>query len=61
MLFRSFINDIINARLSRDLNDYRGFAPDSEFFGEGLASPNWGGRITIREIGDGASMTSVQS
>ena len=51
---QQFINDIINGRLSPDLNVYRGFTPASEFFGEGLASPNWGGRITVRDSGDGA-------
>jgi hypothetical protein len=38
----AFVNDIVNARLSRDLNTYRGFRPDSSIVAEGLANPNWG-------------------
>jgi hypothetical protein len=37
----SFVHDIRNASLSADLNDYRGFVPES-FAASGLVSPKWG-------------------
>jgi len=36
------ISSLVNARLSRDLNVYRGFVPDREIKAEGLASPRFG-------------------
>lgn len=48
-----FVTDIRNARLSRDLNVYRGFVPANEITAEGLASPSWGGTIKFRNSGDG--------
>ena len=47
---RSFVVDIANAGLSRDLNTYRGFVPSNQPAYEGLASPVWGG--TLRVVGD---------
>ncbi|MGE3955239.1 MAG: hypothetical protein AB7H96_00860 [Vicinamibacterales bacterium] len=38
----AFVNDIRNARLSRDLNVYRGFVPAQSLTGEGLADPTVG-------------------
>ena len=49
-----FINDIVNARISPNLNVYRGFQPANEFFGEGLAAPSWGKTFRFREEVDGA-------
>ena len=48
------MNDIVNARLSPNLNEYRGFAPASELFGEGLLAPNWGKTFRVGDDGDGA-------
>ena len=48
-----FVSDIVNGGLSRNLNDYRGFAPASELFAEGLLAPNWGKTFTVRDAGDG--------
>jgi len=50
---QTFVGDIVNARLSRDLNRYRGFQPASELFAEGLASPNWGKTFVVRGDRDG--------
>lgn len=43
-----FVNDIVNAQFSRDLNRYRGFRPATELVAEGLASPNWGKTFMVR-------------
>jgi hypothetical protein len=51
---QQFVTDIRNASLSRDLNAYRGFVPANTIAAEGLASPNWGGTLKLRESGDGA-------
>lgn len=50
----SFVRDIRNAELSRDLSRYAGFAPANELFAEGLASPNFGKTIKIRQGERGA-------
>lgn len=44
---RAFVSDIVNARLSRDLNSYRGFRPDSAIVVEGLANPSWGKTFAV--------------
>lgn len=51
---RNFSADIRNARLSRDLNDYRGFRLANQPEAAGLAAPNWGGTITLYRAADGA-------
>ena len=43
----AFVRDIRNARLSRDLNDYRGFVLPNEFVAEGLASPVYGTTLKV--------------
>jgi hypothetical protein len=43
----AFINDIVNARLSRDLNAYRGFRLDNSIVVEGLANPSWGKTFAV--------------
>src|SRR4030095_7269768 len=48
-----FVNDLVNARFSRDLNAYRGFSPSPEIKAGGLFSPSWG--KTIRVSGDAAA------
>ena len=49
-----FVSDVRNARLSRDLNVYRGFAPRTSVSAEGLASPTWGKTFKVRQGGGGA-------
>ena len=51
---RRFTVDIRNARLSRDLNTYRGFVPANQPKAEGLASPGWGGTIKLHRGDRGA-------
>ncbi len=43
----SFVNDIVNARFSRDLTTYRGFRLDSAIVVEGLANPSWGKTFAV--------------
>jgi hypothetical protein len=54
----SFVVDIRNAELSRDLNRYRGTAPANQPRAEGLASPNWGGTIKVKK-GPGESFQGI--
>ncbi len=42
-----FINDIVNGRVSRDLNVYRGFVPVTQPVAYGLANPSFGGTIPV--------------
>jgi hypothetical protein len=42
-----FVTDLRNGRLSRDLNDYRGFAPVSQPVVNGLAAPRFGATIPV--------------
>lgn len=42
-----FVDDIRNARLSRDLNTYRGFVPAARLQEAGLAASSWGGTIKL--------------
>lgn len=51
----SFVNDVRNARVSRDLNVYRGFVPAASIEEAGLASPSWGGTIPLARRSDGTS------
>lgn len=37
-----FVSDLINGKISRDLNDYRGFNLTNDLSAEGLLSPSWG-------------------
>ena len=50
----NFVTDIRNAELSRDLNRYRGLAPANQPRAEGLASPNWGKTIRVKQGSGGA-------
>ena len=45
----SFVTDIRNATLARNLSSYRGFVPASNLLAEGLTAPNWGGTIKLRK------------
>lgn len=51
---QQFVNDIRNARLSRDLNAYRGFVPAATLQEAGLAAPTYGGTIKFAKRGDGS-------
>jgi hypothetical protein len=46
----NLIRDLVNGRVSRDLNSYRGFHPASTVDSTGLWAPSWG--KTIRVSGD---------
>src|SRR5262245_24999796 len=48
-----FVNDLRNGELSRDLNVYRGFEPETNVTAEGLASPNWGYTFKFKKHDDG--------
>jgi len=48
-----FVSDLRNARLSRDLTKYRGFAPANDILAEGLTAPTWGGTIKLHRDSDG--------
>jgi len=52
----NLIGDLVNGRVSRDLNSYRGFAPASNVDSQGLWAPSWG--KTIRVAGDKATGSS---
>lgn len=49
---QQFVNDIVNGRMSRDLNDYRGFSPQLTTVAEGLAGPSWGKTIVVKRKGE---------
>ena len=55
----AFVNDIVNARLSPDLNTYRGFKPDSSIVAEGLANPSWGKTFTIASDASGGLVHGI--
>lgn len=48
------MTDLRNGELSRDLNVYRGFAPDPTIAAQGLASPSWGKTFKFRKQSNGA-------
>jgi hypothetical protein len=48
------VSDIRNARLSRDLNAYRGFTPASTIKEQGISAPSWGGTIKLARRPGGA-------
>lgn len=50
---RNLSVDIRDARLSRNLNDYRGIHLENQPPAEGLAAPNWGGTIPVHRGADG--------
>ena len=49
----TFITDLRNGELSRDLNDYRGSRRPPASSAEGLASPNWGYTFKLRKSPNG--------
>jgi hypothetical protein len=55
----AFVNDIVNGRLSRDLNDYRGFRPESSLVAEGLANPSWGKTFALRRSSSGSFVHGI--
>jgi hypothetical protein len=46
-----FINDLLDGRLNRDLNTYRGFIPTTQPVAYGLWTPNWGATIPFYKKG----------
>ncbi len=50
----AFVEDIRNARLSRDLNQYRGFVLPDQFTAEGLSSPAFGWTLKVHRGERGA-------
>jgi len=48
-----FINDLLDGRLSRDLNAYRGFIPTSQPVAYSVWAPNWGVTIPVYRKKDG--------
>ena len=55
----AFVNDIVNARLSRDLTAYRGFRPDSAIVAEGLANPSWGKTFAVKRDANGGLIHGI--
>ena len=49
----NFVTDLVNATLSRDLNNYRGFIPAREITAQGLASPTFGHVFRFRRDTNG--------
>lgn len=47
------IKDLVNAQLRRDLNTYRGFAPEPEIRAQGLVAPSWGKTLPLVKDGNG--------
>src|SRR5215813_11709997 len=50
----TFVMDLVNASLSRDLNRYRGFVPAKEITAQGLAAPSFGHVFRFRKDTDGS-------
>lgn len=45
----ALVTDIVNGRVSRDLNRYRGFTPESRLTARGLLAPTWGKTFHVVE------------
>ena len=50
-----FINDLLDGRLSRDINAYRGFIPTSQPVAYGVWAPNWGVTLPVYRKKDGTT------
>ena len=50
-----FINDLLDGRLNRDINTYRGFIPTSQPVAYGIVAPNWGVTIPVYKKKDGTT------
>jgi hypothetical protein len=50
----ALVKDLVDGKLNRNLNAYRGFVPTSKLTAEGLASPNWGKTIKFMKRSSGA-------
>jgi hypothetical protein len=42
------VRDLVNGKVSRDLNDYHGFAPKTQLHSQGLAAPSFGKTLRVR-------------
>src|SRR6185436_14972681 len=49
------VRDLVNGKISRDLNSYRGFAPKPEVTSRGLISPTFGKTIRVHGEKNGPS------
>lgn len=49
-----FVSDILNAKMKRDLNAYRGFVLTDRLVAEGLANPQWGKTFKLRRQAGGS-------
>jgi len=47
----TFVNDVRNGTLSRDLTKYRGFVPANSFLAEGLVAPSFGHTFKVHKNG----------
>ena len=47
----TFVNDVRNGTLSRDLTKYKGFVPANSFLGEGLVAPTFGHTFKVHKNG----------
>ena len=50
-----FIEDLLDGRLNRDMNTYRGFIPTSQPVAYGVLAPNWGVTIPVYKKQDGTT------
>ena len=50
--FNRFVNDIVNASVSLDLNTYRRFTLEPQLLAEGLGNPSWGKTFPVAKSGD---------
>ncbi len=55
----NLVRDLVNGRISRDLNAYRGFVPQSEIESQGLWAPGWGKTFTVSGDRDAGSSHGI--
>ena len=55
----NLVRDLVNGRISRDLNAYRGFTPPSEIDSQGLWAPSWGKTFHIAGEKDARSSHGI--
>jgi hypothetical protein len=55
----NIVRDLVNGRISRDLNAYRGFVPPSQIESQGLWAPSWGKTLNVRGDRDAGSSHGI--
>jgi hypothetical protein len=55
----NLVRDLVNGRISRDLNSYRGFVPSSEINSQGLWAPGWGKTLRVSGERDAGSSHGI--